>query len=460
MKRIFTMLFAFALLLSLLAGCKTAQNETNNVSSQAESNDEGQAESSGTPNESLAEEKQISDYFAETVVLKDGTTIYCIDTAEQLYGFAELVNERKHNFAGEVVLVRNDIELNSTENISDWKNTKPENVWIPVGDNSFAFKGEFAGGYIEEQRYLYKNVTISGIYCPQYEGAAAFFGEIENAKIAHITLDKSIFCGPAENEYGDSAGFALRAYDSEITWCENRLDLSGNRASGIVFSADGTAVTWCNNYGNITAESFGGGIVELLGSGEVFNCVNMGNVTAGTAGGVICNALGSGSIAIASCANYGDITGNEFAGGIIGVIDAEQTIITAIDLLNVGRVTALGREYPEENRGNAGGIVGYYNIMSISGLGDIFIKNVLNIGEVSCKYNQGAIVGKSRNEDAVLQDCYYLDSSCKDGGLGTCVKKSELTDGKKLKLIDNIDWAVIEDNWYPILYNTRIPFEI
>ena len=186
----------------------------------------------------------------------------------------------------------------------------------------------------------------------------------------------------------------------------------------------------------------------------------MGNVTAGTAGGVICNALGSGSIAIASCANYGDITGNEFAGGIIGVIDAEQTIITAIDLLNVGRVTALGREYPEENRGNAGGIVGYYYIMSISGLGDIFIKNVLTIGEVSCKYNQGAIVGKSRNEDAVLQDCYYLDSSCKDGGLGTCVKKSELTDGKKLKLIDNIDWAVIEDNWYPILYNTRIPFEI
>lgn len=460
MKRIIFTFIVLACFLSALVGCNSVQSEASDVLSQAESLTKTEEESNAEPNDQFDEDKQTADYFAETAVLGNGTTVYCIDTAEQLYSFARLVNEKQHDFAGEVVLVRNDIELNSIDNIAEWEKAKPENTWTPVGSEAFAFKGEFAGGYIEGKRYNYKNVTISGVYCLQDEGAAAFFGKIENAKIAYITLDRSLIGCSTENEYGSSAGLVNRAVRSEITWCENRVDLLGNNVAGIVCTALNSSVTWCNNYGNITAGSCGGGIVESMCSGEVFNCVNMGNLICKTeAGGVICAAIGSGSIAIASCANYGEVTADENAGGIIGVIDAEQTIVTALDLLNVGKVISTGKEYPDENRGNAGGIIGYYNIMSINGLGDIFIKNTLNVGEISGKYYQNATVGNSRSSAAVIQNCYYLSSSCKDGGLGTPLETEELVDATKNKLIDNCDWSVVGESPYPVLNNTRIPLE-
>lgn len=195
MKKYLSLLITVFMFLSVFTGCSEKidnESETSYSSDLEKSNvsalrDNSGISESGEDASPGNEQDDISACFTETVTVQR-TNYYCIDTAEQLYAFANLVNTGKHDFDGEIVLLRKDIELNSLELLDDWKNNPPENAWTPIGSKEFPFKGKFLGGSIIGESYSGESKTISGIYCPIDESDSALFGNIEEAEISYITL--------------------------------------------------------------------------------------------------------------------------------------------------------------------------------------------------------------------------------------------------------------------------------
>jgi len=116
---------------------------------------------------------------------KESKTEFTITTAEQLAGFAKLVNEG-NKFTNKTVKLGRNIMLNDTLNWQDWKNTPPTNKWISIGigpNNSF--DGSFSGnGHI-----------ISGIYVEySNENPGLLFGMVgNNGAIKKLDIVSSYF---------------------------------------------------------------------------------------------------------------------------------------------------------------------------------------------------------------------------------------------------------------------------
>ena len=75
---------------------------------------------------------------ANTKWYKESESEFTIKTAEQLAGFAKLVNEG-NKFNGKTVKLERNIILNDTANWQKWASTQPANAWTPIGikDNFF-----------------------------------------------------------------------------------------------------------------------------------------------------------------------------------------------------------------------------------------------------------------------------------------------------------------------------------
>ena len=83
-----------------------------------------------------------------------------------------------------------------------------------------------------------------------------------------------------------------------------------------------------------TTKQYAGAVVGAIDGDstlKVINCVNYANVSAtssyvgGIVGGISAVAFTSENPTIANCANYGEITGGQYAGGIIGLYDCHPT---------------------------------------------------------------------------------------------------------------------------------------
>ncbi len=509
MKKILALLVVFAFIFTFLVGC----NETVDVESGDESVAEQSAESkdlqadSGDESddasvESDPEELKISDYFAEVFKRNAESKIYCIDNIEQLYNFASLVNEKGIDFEGDVVLLRNDIELNPTDDIGDWENNPPENVWEPIG-TTIPFKGQFIGGSAEKVGgaiYSYKTEIkeINGIYCSGDKKTIGLFANIEGAQISNIKLGKGKLDGENEESFISAAGIVVNAVDSEIIGCINYADVTSAFAAGIVFDAENSEVIWSDNYGSISSENgSSAGIANRIKGGEIYGCsnygtingidaagialdqgrsvirccVNKGSVTAKCYGGGILgySSYDSGASVLASCANYGEIVGGETAGGIIGSVWEEQSSLWVMDVLNVGNVVY--EEYgqtdehgqTDEQDRSAGGIVGRVVLCSVDGLGDFRLDGALNLGQVTASVNHGAIIGNEGTHDYLVDlcdNCFYLDTTVEKSVIGKAVRKSKLTDEKTLDgLLDGMNWEMDEELGHPILARDHVSAE-
>ena len=510
MKKILVLLVVFAFIFTFLVGC----NETVDVESGDESVAEQSAESkdmqadSGDESddasvESEPEELKMSDYFAEVFQRNASSKIYCIDNIEQLYNFVYLVNEKGIDFFGDVVLLRNDIELNPTDDIDNWGNNPPENVWEPIGTKT-PFKGQFIGGSVEKGGgafYTYKTELkeISGIYCvgDKNKKAIGLFANIEGARIENIKLGKGKLDGENEESFISAAGIVVNAVDSEIIGCINYSDVTSVFAAGIVFEATNSKVIWSDNYGNISLENgWSAGILHRIKGGEIYGCsnygtingidaagialdqgrsvirccVNKGSVTAKCYGGGILgySSIDSGASVLASCANYGEILSAEQAGGIIGSVWEEQSSMWVMDVLNVGNVTLAYEEdvltddhgQPDDQDRSAGGIVGKVVTLSVDGLGNFRLDGALNLGQVTASVNHGAIIGNDGVRDYLVDlcdNCFYLDTTVKKSVIGKAVKKSKLTDEKTLDgLLDGMNWEMDEEFGHPILARDHV----
>lgn len=140
--------------------------------------------------------------------------------------------------------------------------------------------------------------------------------------------------------------------------------VSSNRsAGGIIGKSTGSEIRNCYNTGDISTEYQAGGIVGEASDGIIRNCYNTGNISA----------------------EYG-------AGGIVG--DDIHEIIK--NCYNTGKIRSV--------KSNAGGIVG-------NGFSGRTIENCYNIGDISAKFNAGAIVANSESTNS-----FYLDTIKVYGG--------------------------------------------
>ena len=222
---------------------------------------------------------------AQTSAIWDGTadtdwydnqTEFTINTAEQLAGLAQLVNNGE-NFLGKTITLGANIMLNDTTNWQNWENNPPApaNSWVEFG----GFEGTFDGnGYL-----------VSGVYINTYSGWAQglFRSTNSNATIKNLGVIASFVGG--HQDIGGLVGI-------------NHGTIINSFAGGNVRS---------NNY-------VAGGLVgRNMGTGIIRNSFARGNVNAmaGNAGGLV----GWNDGTINNSYSTGGVISISDIGGLVGV---------------------------------------------------------------------------------------------------------------------------------------------
>ncbi len=251
------------------------------------------------------------------------TEPYIIRTAEELAGFAKLVNEGT-TFAGKTVTLGNDIDLAGL-------------VWPGIGvyeDNSKSFQGTFDGA----------GKTISGVtFADASNGDAAseannyrgFFNQIDNATVKNVTVAGNLWAtAPASTEYGGALIVGC-ANNSTIENCVVEGSVNGtHNVAGVVVRVKDSTIKNCVNKADLTGSySKMGGIAALVQNSETSvlfdGCVNEGYITCTARGedgvGGIVGWVGypnTANITIKNCENKGEITATGAA--TVGQIAAES----------------------------------------------------------------------------------------------------------------------------------------
>lgn len=202
----------------------------------------------------------IWDGNTDTSWYNDKDTEFTITTAEQLAGFAELVNGG-NNFSGKTVKLGANIALNDVSNVSEWGTTAPKNTWTPIGlfideNNIKLFSGTFDGD----------GHTVSGIYINKYSNYQSLFSWIKDAEIKNLGVTDSYING------------------------------NYHTAGVVAYSDSSTVKNVCVTNSYIESSNLqAAGVVENNHSGTVQNCYSTGIVKGyyGTAAGVVYDNSGT-----------------------------------------------------------------------------------------------------------------------------------------------------------------------
>ena len=272
---------------------------------------------------------------------------YEISTAAELAWFRDYVN-KESQFAS--AMLTDDIDLSEFCHAADAATNTEELSWDPIG-NGKMYCGTFDGNG-KTIRNLYINTTYI------FRG---FFGYANGGSIKNITFDNAkvkntnkfgtgILTGGFEKctienikilancsvEGTENTGGIAGAGAGNISNCENRAMVNGtNKVGGIVGNYYDNTISSCANYGAVTGTEYAvGGIVGYFGSGTMQNS-----------------------------ANYGDISGAVVVGNLIGY----ALTFNLNNVLGVGNVTATNQKggllVGESNdpRSTAAGVLAYNN---------------------------------------------------------------------------------------------------
>ena len=230
-------------------------------------------------------------FTADTYLAYEGW--YGIRTAEELYGFAALVNSSNNKYVKINGVLTADIVVNENVLNADGElNETPTYSWTPIGGKTYAFGRNFDG----------QGHTISGLYhnSPDSDFVGMFgYADIRNSnsnkiEILNVRLIDSYFKG--NNCVGGICGGACIS-----VWIKNCYDGStvignGNKVGGICGELINSAhVINCYNTGKVIGNDYGvGGICGYIFSAEITDCCNTGMVMGGSYGvGGICGINGN-----------------------------------------------------------------------------------------------------------------------------------------------------------------------
>ncbi len=372
--------------------------------------------------------------MATSFTVGDGTegSPYEIDTAEELYYFASLVNDGETGIHAKLTA---NIVVN--ENVLDTNGTligTPAYTWTPIGNSSNKYTGSFDGD----------NKTISGLYfnnsSTEYVGLFGYlYGNTQDYEciVKNVGVVNSYISGG--NYVGGVVGYNYACFGgkSTVTNCYNTGVVTGEYYVGGVVGFNYSyrmdrgikpiaGVANCYNTGYITGTNNVGGVVgenyaRYLAYANITNCINEGNVTCtNNVGGVVGhnNAYDTNAEAsVALCYNTGGVTGDNSVGGVAGYNNAQNGANSTIkNCYNTAKVDGLF---------NIGGVVGLN--YSANYTADASVDSCYNIGTVKGNYgsqgvtrgyNIGAVVGIIQQSGAAyskVSNCYYMDGCAEDG---------------------------------------------
>lgn len=197
---------------------------------------------------------------------------YQIGSAEELYGFAEMVNDTTSGFTQDsntCVKLTADIVVNENVLINDTLNKKDSLIpWIPIN----VFYGTFDG----------QGHTISGLYGTSLSYDMGFFIALVSATIKNLNIVDSYF----QNQRG--AGFlgsiTAEGKNISIENCTIQTVLNGRRVGGFIgLATQGLNIQNSSHSGKIMSYDDGdnlGGFVSCYHSGEAFikNSYHVGKI--------------------------------------------------------------------------------------------------------------------------------------------------------------------------------------
>ncbi len=276
------------------------------------------------------------------------------------------------------------------------------------------FSGELIGvnesATAEEMRIVNVNISQNG------DVATGLFQKIGAVKIKNITLNGTVTNtgNTSATGVGGFAGLAGSAGRATFENCINNAKISGGTYVGGIM---GSSSQWqfvpvlinCKNTGEISASSSTTG--GMMGFGQassiITKCVNTGKISSvgNNVGGII--GWSYGALTLSESYNAGSITGNAYAGGLVGLLN-KNTASHIMDCFNAGAITGTQAGFSP-----AGGLVGRTEV-------EVSIENCYNSGTVS-SVNIFQIIHVKSAGLATVTNCYYLSESdtsvSADGGI-------------------------------------------
>ena len=363
---------------------------------------------------------------------------WAIYTAEDMLQLADRIIEG-NNYLGKYFILMNDIDLSSVcgDGIGNWRivdynQNKPFSGYFDGGDhtvsglywkNSATFRG--VGLFSRVENAEIKNLTVSGeisnatTTCIYIGGIA---GRASSSTFTNCISEVSINTGDAStnNSVGGIVGYGREV---TITNCTNKGNIyAQDTTGGIIGQIDpspgaiSAIIENCSNYSNITTRggSGTGGIVGTTNSSlfRIECCYNEGKIeSGGQTGGVLGNSTQSstsstlGTVELRNCVNKGSVSSYSTV-NVGGIVAVAYPFFIITDCVNYGDIS---------NERTAGGIVGNINGGNVANLFGGRMENCANYGTVSGDRTTGGLIGYLQIASASL-DYSYTVSGCYNVG--------------------------------------------
>ena len=250
---------------------------------------------------------------------------FVLKTADHLAWFRDCVNECNTLVCAKIADEVKEIDMSTVCHKADTEKQIAELSWTPIGNFDNKYQGTFDGN----------GKTISNLYINATSAFAGFFGHLAGGNIKNITFDNAKV--NSGNYYtGILAGYAGSCIFENIKTLGNCSVEGEDITGGIAGIAEGN-ISNCENHAEVKGMGSLGGILGMYygSDNSITSCANYGAVTGWyrQVGGMV-GYFDSGTIQ--NSANYGDITGKDNVGNLIG----EGVICNLNNVLGTGNVTA------------------------------------------------------------------------------------------------------------------------
>ena len=251
---------------------------------------------------------------------------FVLKTADHLAWFRDCVNECNTLVCAKIADDVKEIDMSTVCHKADTEKQVAELSWTPIGNFDNNYQGTFDGN----------GKTISNLYINATSEFAGFFGYLAGGNIKNITFDNAKVNSTGIYYTGILAGYAGSCIFENIKTLGN-CSVEGKQITGGIAGIAGGNISNCENHAEVKGMGSLGGILGMYygSDNSITSCANYGAVTGWyrQVGGMV-GYFDSGTIQ--NSANYGDITGKDNVGNLIG----EGVICNLNNVLGTGNVTA------------------------------------------------------------------------------------------------------------------------
>jgi len=315
-----------------------------------------------------------------------GASEYTLTTAEQLAGFAKIINENLFDLSQKTIKLGANIKLNET--------SSQYNVWVPIGTGTQQFKGVFDGN----------NHTISGVYIDATSDYKGLFYEIPaTATIKNLEITDSYIKGKGY------VGVLAGRNRGKIENCKTAGSVHGTyyyvggligRNNGIIINSHAT-VNVIGDYHSVGG--FAGDNYGTIKNSSATGDVTSSEALDATTGGLV----GANYNLIDNCYAKGNIDGGKYrGGGLVG---------TSISYADSSFTATITNSYATGNIiGNGGGLVANNNgkLTNSYSTGNLGLVGS-NTGTITNCYSTGNTTLVSSNTGKIINSFYDSETSGK-----------------------------------------------